>query len=133
MVSDLGVLTSDYTQVGNYHTHADYSTKEGVRTTKENDYFGSDNLSNDDKTNADGRLIRIPGYEGTYVATPSGVFYVYIPKDRTTERLRDDDRQYGEDAMNAVFQSNIDNPPSAYTGDTDTNNSAIGSWGGGGE
>jgi Peptidase family M23 len=48
----------------------------------------------------------------------------------------DDNRttdQIGSDNMNAVLSLNASDPPGTYDGDTDANNAAIGSWGGGGE
>ncbi|MGY0561050.1 DUF4329 domain-containing protein [Luteimonas sp. A277] len=58
---------------GAYHGHADYSTRDGTRTDKANDYFNSDQFSQQDKRVADG------GYWGPviYVSTPSGDFRKY--------------------------------------------------------
>ena len=58
---------------GAYHGHADYTDRNGNRTTRENDVYNSDHFSEQDKAVADG------GWWGPmiYVSTPSGDFRSY--------------------------------------------------------
>lgn len=78
--------------VGDYHTHADYSTADplthrAVRTSDPaRDDFNSDDFSATDRAGiaADGNGIG--GYKG-YLGTPSGVFKVYDPATGTTSTL----------------------------------------------
>ncbi len=70
--------------VGDYHTHADYSTANpttgaAVRTSDPtHDDFNSDNFSATDKTGIASDGAGTPGYEG-YLGTPSGTFRRYDP------------------------------------------------------
>jgi hypothetical protein len=72
---------------GDYHTHADYSTKDpktgaAVRTTDASkDAFNSDNFSTQDK--ADSTKQGYPGYLGT----PSGTFRKYDPATGSDTKL----------------------------------------------
>src|SRR5215469_4900997 len=70
--------------VGDYHTHADYSTADpktgaAVRTSDpKKDDFNSDNFSAADKTGIASDGAGTPGYAG-YLGTPSGTFRKYDP------------------------------------------------------
>lgn len=73
-----------------FHTHGDYSTESGDRTTREKDEFGSDSFSKADRENAD-RWWSIerdfdhssnPEYR-SYIGTPSKQLYVYWPSSIT--------------------------------------------------
>ena len=73
-------------ETGYWHTHGNYSRRDGTPTTKENDYFNSNDFSPDDKNAA-----KISGqgkteYRG-YVGTPSGVFKGYNSKNGITYNL----------------------------------------------
>src|SRR5262249_53947335 len=71
-------------QVGDYHTHGDYSTADpstgaAVRTSNPaQDDFNSDNFSTDDRTGIASDGAGVPGYAG-YLGTPSGTFRRYDP------------------------------------------------------
>jgi hypothetical protein len=82
-------LPPDTEQVGDYHTHADYSqvdkkTGSAIKTgDPAKDDFNSDNFSYQDirGITADGHGVN--GYQG-YLRTPSGQFKVYDPATRKT-------------------------------------------------
>jgi len=67
------------TEVGFYHTHGDYSREDGTRTTKDNDYFGSDKFSYGDFIGFDRESKGKTEYH-MYLGTPSGVFLAYDPQ-----------------------------------------------------
>jgi RHS repeat-associated protein len=77
--------------VGSYHTHADYSVDVGGvprRTSNARlDDFNSDNFSRTDINNANARGAAIPGYTGSYLGTPSGVFREYNPMSRVFRNI----------------------------------------------
>ncbi len=71
------------TQVGDYHTHGDYSIVDPsgniVRTSNPAmDDFNSDNFSAQDKVGIAADGAGVPGYTG-YLGTPSGTFRRYDP------------------------------------------------------
>lgn len=80
------------TLVGDYHTHADYSTADpvtgrAVRTSDPaRDDFNSDNFSAQDRRGIANDAVGRPGYRG-YLGTPSGTFKVYDPATGKTSTL----------------------------------------------
>jgi len=78
--------------VGDYHTHADYSTYDSatgkaVRTNDPaKDEFNSDNFSQGDFDGIDADSAGKSGYKG-YLGTPSGDYKVYDPGTKTTSPL----------------------------------------------
>jgi uncharacterized Zn-binding protein involved in type VI secretion len=79
------------TVVGDYHTHADYSTEgpngEPQRTTDPSqDAYNSDNFSQDDRDGITNDAAGNPDYRG-YLGTPSGQFREYDPNTGTTRNI----------------------------------------------
>ena len=64
--------------VGDYHTHGDYSTASGKRTTKNKDAFNSDNFSDPDIEGITADTKGKSEYTG-YLGTPSGNFLKFSP------------------------------------------------------
>jgi type VI secretion system secreted protein VgrG len=73
-------------EVGMYHTHGDYSTLGGTRTTAANDQFNSENFSGTDTRTANSRGRGNPNYR-SYLGTPSGRQQVYNPSTGRTSPL----------------------------------------------
>lgn len=78
-------IPADATEVGNYHTHGDYSvgnpkTNEvtGRARTKAEDCFDSDNFSENDHKNDNKRC---------YLATPGGRIWVHDPEKKREDLL----------------------------------------------
>ena len=74
-------------EVGYWHTHGDHSDRDGNRTTRAKDYYGSNNFSPEDKAAAkQGMEHDHPDYRG-YLGTPSDGYKGYNPKANQTYRL----------------------------------------------
>lgn len=73
-------------ETGYWHTHGNYSKKDGTPTTKENDYFSSNDFSPEDKNAAKLGGQGKTEYRG-YVGTPSGIFKGYNSKTGITYTL----------------------------------------------
>ena len=74
-------------EMGYWHTHGDHSDRNGNRTTRANDYYGSNDFSPEDKTAAKtGMKHDHPDYRG-YLGTPSDGYKGYNPKTNQTYRL----------------------------------------------
>lgn len=74
-------ITLKATTEGDYHTHGDYSTQSGQRTSRSRDQFDSERFSPDDRSNSrTGANLggRNPEYR-SYLGTPSGNFRVFDP------------------------------------------------------
>lgn len=66
-------------EIGYWHTHGNYSTKDGTATTIQNDHFNSNDFSNTDINAANNEGILKKEYRA-YVGTPSGAFKGYNSK-----------------------------------------------------
>ncbi|MDQ4627952.1 RHS repeat-associated core domain-containing protein [Janthinobacterium lividum] len=79
-------ISKNCEETGYWHTHGNYSKRDGTPTTKENDYFNSNDFSPADKNAAKLSGQGKTEYRG-YVGTPSGVFKGYNSKSGITYTL----------------------------------------------
>lgn len=74
-----GFVAHNGCTVGDYHTHGNYNTLEGLVTDARHDAHNAEHFGRTDKEQLAELAKRIPGYLG-WLGTPSGAFLYYDPR-----------------------------------------------------